>query len=247
MTDRDKVVVESSLVLLSHPTAVKKLNGAASEAKATLTGISDAAGQSVWKAGDPQAVLAEETVAFTTYTLEFSGPVRIANFHDAVMGKGGADLQYSIMHFRRPGDPIGRDYRVIQQREDSGSAVAAPSEASTEAAEAPEAPSEATETPLPSQPKHETKPIPYGKLTVTPITDVNQFKDIDPIDPSKEETIKIQSVGNGPEEYYADFGIMDKSYGIKAFRVRGPDREGVKEKLIEEYKRQFDIIYGSQK
>jgi hypothetical protein len=133
----NKVVVESSLVLLSHPEAVKAIGAAA---KVGLTGISDATGQSVWKAGDAQAVLDEETVAFTSYTLEFSGPVRIADFHDAVM-KSRLNLQYSLMHFRRPGDPIGRDYKLIQQREDSGSAAAA---ATSEAAPSEATPSEAT-------------------------------------------------------------------------------------------------------
>lgn len=225
MADRDKVVVESSLVLLSHPEAVKKLNAAASEAKATLTGISDAAGQSVWTAGDAQSSMNETTIAFTTYTLEFSGPVPIANFHDKVMGQG---LESSILHFRRPGDPIGRDYKVIQQMED---AVRTPAPAQKAAQQqAQEQPQEQPQPPP-------QKPIPYKKSSITLLKDPNDFTGS--TFQGNKDTIQVIPLGNGTNEFYADFALIEPDGSLKMWRVRGASIEGVKNTVMKEYGKQF--------
>lgn len=247
--DRNKVVVESSLALLSHPEAAKKLNGAASDAGkgAKLTQISDAAGTVVWRSGDKQVPLNEETAAFTTYILEFSGPVRIQNFHDAARKTGffggGPDLQYSLMHFRRPGNPIGKDYLQIQQQEDSedkaAAAAAEPAEEPTTTAEQPvaeqptatqaeeePAAEEPAPPPLPKPPRPQAAP--YGKPSVTQLTNPNDFTGVSVLDDDHKilETA-IQPSGDGAQDFYGDFGMITPDFGYKYYRARGKTQKDV--------------------
>ncbi len=137
----NRIVIQTSLVLLSHPAIrgiIEKIASNLSKGfKGAATGIllqilGGASGELgvVWKPGDPQQVEGVDKLELASYTLDFAEPIRIKEFHDAL---NGTQYNYSFMHYRRPGDPIGRDYIKIQDMEDSAARAEAAAAASAPA------------------------------------------------------------------------------------------------------------------
>lgn len=224
------ITLETSLVLTSHPEIIKligdiakRVNGAA-VLKSILEGASEA-GRSVWTPGTPQQMEGVQTFDILSYTLDFSAPVRIKDFHD---GLNSTAYRASFMHYRRPGDPIGRDYIQIQTTEDAQVAAAA----KAEAAPVPkaEAAGEPAGQPLTGEAAKEKMaaadaPEPYGKYGVKEIRpDVMTGNVLD------EDLNVVQAKIQGDpqtKDFYADFYMITSTGFFKAYRARGKTARAV--------------------
>jgi len=61
------------------------------------------------------------------------------------------------------------------------------------------------------------------------------------------DTIVVTPLGNGTNEIYADFGLMDSNHRLKMWRVRGTSVEEVKNTIMKEYKKQFSKNLNSRR
>jgi hypothetical protein len=217
---RKDVVIESSLVFLSHPDIVKLVEGVAARKskayrgnpKGILKSIRSGAsedGAVVWKPGDIQQVEGVDKLEMSSYTLEFDEPIRIVDFYEAILRSGN---QYSFLHFRRPGDPLGRDVRKIQNIEDSADRAKG---AAAAAAPAPEAPAtakaamEELEKPVEQDEKMGVKEINPSRMTDN-VLDEN-------LNVIKTSIQKDIATGGA----FADFYMITGDGFFKAYRARG--------------------------
>jgi hypothetical protein len=233
---RKKITLQTSLIFVSHPDIVKLIQGTAQKQnssavlKQILYGATDTS-PSVWTPGTPQQMEGIEALDLSSYTLDFNVPIRIQDFHD---GLNRTAYRFSFMHYRRPGDPVGRDYIKIQATEDA-------QDKAVKEVTPPAAAAESAEEVLESQPILTGEAAAEKKAEIESSEPLGEsgVKEINPRimqgDALDENlgvvTAKIQKDPPPGTGMFADFYMVTGSGLFKAYRSRGKTERDVIENI----------------
>lgn len=145
--EQERITVESSLFILTHPRLRQQFN---TVAQAVLKGIESSIGEPRW---NPEKDVAEDDTELDTYTLVFDRKVSVAQFEQKVLNSGNMKfpLRFSIRHFRRPKDIVGTSSSDVEFRESGAGAAEEGAAAAATAVDASQVSADIPERAVPIQ------------------------------------------------------------------------------------------------
>jgi hypothetical protein len=170
--------------------------------KRKLQSIQTPDGTALWEAGQGQLAEGRDVLELNQYVLVFDESVPLGAFMADIQN---STYKPSFMHVRRPGYPIGTNYKYLDQQELSAARIEAE--------------------------EKKREPVEYMKETPYEIP-IDQMTDISNIlDPElKVLDANIQRSADGGFSY-ATFGIVTRDGAYKFYKVEAKDAQGVLEKL----------------